>query len=84
MPAEIELYQGETKKLQLRHIYSEYEIGTPLAIDVRVKEENTGAKNIAKISNFADLAEIEIDASSMEPGEKIEVILESFNTLSEV
>ena len=80
LPAEITLTSGESQSFSLAHIYSEIEIGTRLAINVR---EKSGLSWV-QITNEEDWTNISIDAPGMELDGRFEVVLESFNTLSDV
>ena len=81
LPAEITLFNGERWLFSLPHIYSDIEIGTVLAIDVR---ESTNT-DILTITNGVSATDLLIDATGLEPGKSsFVVVLESFNALSSV
>ena len=81
LPAEIEIGGNEVWSSSLAHIYSELEIGTELKIAVR---EKTGSEAVT-IINKEELAYIAIDAARVAASDaRFVVVLESFNTLSDV
>ena len=80
LPAEITLIIGDSWNFSLPHIYSDIEIGTVLAIDVR---ESTNT-DILTITNGVSATDLLIDATGLEPGKSLFVVLESFNALSSV
>ena len=78
LPAEITLRMGEKWSFSLPHIESEIEIGTKLAIAVREKSNS----NLIKIQNWTTQAHLVIDTKGIEEEERVEIVLESYNTLS--
>ena len=81
LPAELNLFPGQTKSYTLPHIYSELEIGTKLAINVREKEN---LSNLLTLTNREDSCDLLFDLTNAEPLSSFEIVLESYNTLSSV
>ena len=79
LPASIELAKGTTQTLTVPHIYSQYTIGTTLAINLR-----QGSETLSFVSFEEQNSEtiVTIDATGVEEGDAYDLTLESFNTLS--
>ena len=81
LPAEIYLLPGQSTVVALGHIYSEIEIGTKLAIDVRQAHSSS---QLVTTVNRDTSTDVKLETTGLQVGDKYEAVLESFNALSGV
>ena len=81
LPSSLEVAQGEVIRLSVPHIYSEFEIGTTLAINLR--QASSQHLNFVSIMEYENSSEVVILPGDQSVGE-YDLTLESFNTLSTV
>lgn len=79
LPAEIQLFPGESQSFKLDHIYSQIAIGTELAIDVRLGDPALDQVTVTAREGYH---EITLDSRGMLVGDRYEAVFESFNSLS--
>lgn len=80
IPTEVNVSAGDSFTLTVPHIYSEVEIGTELAINIRT----SSSTETIIIENQVSSTNVKIDASDLVEGDSFELTLDSYNTLSKV
>ena len=81
LPSSIEVAQGGVIRLSVPHIYSEFIIGTALAINLR--QSGSSHHNFVSIIEYDNSSDVIIEPGDQPEGE-YDLTLESFNTLSNV
>ena len=79
LPSSLEVAQGEVIRLSVPHIYSEFEIGTTLAINLR--QAASTQHDFVTIEEYGNSSDVIIEPGDQSVGE-YDLTLESFNTLS--
>ena len=67
LPTSVEVSQGETTSLLIPHIYSEIEIGTEMAHELRCADGTQ--LPFVFLSNQSDATEVNIDATGVDVGD---------------
>ena len=79
LPSSIEIAQGEVIRVSVPHIYSEFTIGTTLAINLR--QAASTQHDFVTIEEYGNSNDVIIEPGDQSVGE-YDLTLESFNTLS--
>ena len=82
IPTSVEVTQGDTLSVFIPHIYSDFAIGTEMAIDLR-QADGTELSFVTLI-NQSGTTEVFIDAIGVVTGDDYELVLQSFNALTTV